>query len=461
MLAAQVCCTFHNGRHLAKSRKVIACVCLAYARPEISTIRFGAMSRGTVSHYSSRNLDACTLQLNRWRPFVAPSASDVVDFHQPPRYGDIETSIFTGVPPTRPLDIKTSASTSSESPALHLVKCSFRQIMSKSVGGERFRWACHPFKEGPSSLDNQGLDVCENGDFDGGRRSRCIDMAGGMGSPAESHGLKANRGLYVELKEDYQRSDSFGEFSHSQGLDEVKFQDVDMMGGLSSSLGIYRVTGYLTEQAALVKPHGALHSRDTAKISMLAPSLSGWSKRHKQLSRALARGLWRWKENSQARKRRRKCGSSRSGSGRSSESRRVRINASDAPTVGASAAYATCSDIPMPGTDSSGELFYGGGIGWDSEISLSGEGVVQRIDGVDVLHAWIVSETQSLESGYGSEPGYRGDGELGYEDDGVPDEQDEEEREQLRLGPWNESITEKASPAGGITVKITMEEGKQ
>lgn len=420
------------------------------------------MSRSTVSHYSSRNLDACTLQLNRWRPFVAPSPSDVADFYQSARYGDIETSILTGASPTRPLDIKRNGSLSSESPALHVVKCSFNQIMSKSVGGERFRWACHPCKEGASSMDQQGTNDCRNWEFEGKHSSRA-DATGKMGLPVENHGLKSNRGhssVYVELKEDSQRSGNFGKFSQNQGLDDdVKFKNVDMMEGLSPTLGIYRVTGYLTEQAALVKPHGTLNSRDTAKISMLAPSLGGWSKRHKQLSRALARGLWRWKENSQARKRRRKCASPRSGSGRSSESQRVRINASDAPTVGASAAYATCSDIPMPGTDSSGELFYGGGIGWDSEISLSGEGVVKRIDGVDVLHAWIVSETQSLESGYGSEPGYRGDGELGYEDDGVPDEQDEDEREQLRLGPWNEGIAEKSSSAGGITVKITMEEG--
>eukprot|EP00250_Pteridium_aquilinum_P015841 c22793_g1_i1 orf=156-1535(-) len=428
------------------------------------------MSRSTISHYSSRNLDACTLQLNRWRPFIPPSASEAGDLHQPARCGEIEPPLLAGTSPTRPLDIKTTGSmTSSGSPALHLVKCSFKQIMSKSVGGERFRWACHPFKDVSSSLDNQGLDACENIDVDGGHSDR-VDMEDEMGSPVESYVFGSNGGpgsVYVEMAEDYQSVDmsktcGYGEFAYSPCLDQGKSsKDVDVMAGLSPTLGVYRVTGYLTEQAALVKPHGVLKARDTAKISMLAPSLSGWSKRHKQLSRALARGLWRWKENSQARKRRRKCGSSRSGSCRSSESRRARINASDAPTVGASAAYATCSDIPMPGTDSSGELFFygdGGGISWESEYSLSGEGVVQRIDGVDVLHAWIVSETQNLESGYGSETGYGGDGELGYEDDGVPDEQDEEEREQLRLGPWNESSAKKASQAGGITVKIADEE---
>ncbi|KAI5061764.1 hypothetical protein GOP47_0024269 [Adiantum capillus-veneris] len=426
------------------------------------------MSQGTISHYSSRNLDACTLQLKRWRPFVSPSTPEgVVDLHQPARCAEIDPPIL---PTPRPLDIKTGVLNATGSPALHLVKCSFKQMMNKSIsGGERFRWACHPFKEAVSDADNHGPNLCDSMEFLC-HHSDSVGMSVEGGLPAENNGMMLNRGqssMPTEEKEDYQNVDTnmrccFEEMPGRHSLDQVKSsKDIDIVAGLPPTLGIYRVTGYLTEQAALVKPHGALNARDTANMSMLAPSVSGWSKRHKQLSRALARGLWRWKENSQARKRRRKCGSSRSGSGRSSESRRARFNGSDAPTMGASAAYATCSDFPMPGTDSSGELFFygdSGGINWDSQVSLSGEGLVQRIDGVDVLHAWIVSESQSLESGYGSEPGYRGDGELGYGDDGVPDEQDEEEREQLRLGPWSDNSAKKPPSVCGITMTIPEDE---
>ncbi|MCO5588858.1 hypothetical protein L7F22_042818 [Adiantum nelumboides] len=426
------------------------------------------MSQGTVSHYSSRNLDACTLQLKRWRPFVFPSAPEgAVDLHQPARCTDVDSPILSAA---RPVDIKAGGSSATGSPALHLVKCSFKQMMNKSIsGGERFRWACHPFKEVHSAVDDCGPNVCDNVEIMC-HHSGCVDMSVEGVFPVENNGMMLNRGhssIPVEMKGDSQNVDGsmnccFEEMSSVNSLDQVhRSKDVDMVAELSPTLGIYRVTGYLTEQAALVKPHCALNTRDTASMSMLSNSVSGWSKRHKQLSRALARGLWRWKENSQARKRRRKCGSSRSGSGRSSESRRARFNGSDAPTMGASAAYATCSDIPMPGTDSSGELFFygdSGGINWDSELSLSGEGLVQRIDGIDVLHAWIVSESQNLESGYGSEPGYRGDGELGYGDDGIADEQDEEEREQLRLGPWSDNSVKKPSTVCGITLKIPDDE---
>lgn len=202
---------------------------------------------------------------------------------------------------------------------------------------------------------------------------------------------------------------------------------------------------------------GAPNSRVCGKVpssmAILSLGFRGWSKRHKQLSRALVRGLWRWREGSRARKRRRKAGSSRSGSGRSSDSRRggpgAWIYASDPPTVAASAAYATCSDIPMPGTDSSGELFFdgeGSGINLDPDIFSSGEGVAHKRDVIDLYQVWLATETQNLESGYGSETGYRGDGELGYEDDGFPDEQeDEEEKEPLHLSPWRDNVTKVVS----------------
>ena len=296
------------------------------------------MSRGTVpSHYSSRKLEACTLQMSRWSPFVSP-----------PVYANGEDER------ENKFVVREDTEISRESPCKSPpVLIPFKEILSKSVGNEGFRW---PSSSSPSSTKE-------------------------------------------------------------------------------------------------------LFSR---KMRMLPPSLSGgWNKRQKQLSQALSRGLWRWREGVPASKRRRKSGSSRScggGSGRSSDSRRGKIYVSDHPTISASGPYATCSDIPIPGTDSSGELFFYGD-GWDSEFPLSGEHVMQKRDGLDVPHAWIVSETQSTESGYGSEPGYRGDEELGYEDDCNLDEQDEEERQQLRLSPWREGGLKPALSGGNIFTKIT-EEGK-
>ncbi|KAH7282474.1 hypothetical protein KP509_35G031900 [Ceratopteris richardii] len=425
------------------------------------------MSQSTVSHYSSRNLDACTLQLKRWRPFVTPPASEaVVDFHQPGRSPDIEVPVQSV---TGSLDINLGGSSSSGSPALHLVKCSFKQMLhSASNAGECFRWSCHPFKEDPLSC-SQKADPCKDLDVMCGHSDYMNvadeDLANSEHQNALLKGDNASmlmnmdersQGVDIHMRYCYEKS------LHAQGVDHARNpEDTDFMADMSPVVGMQLTRGYLTQQAALVKRHGGFNTRDTALMSIIPHSTTGWNKRQKQLSRALARGLWRWKEHSQARKRRRKCGSSQSCSGRSSESRRARFNGSDAPTISASAAYATCSDFPMPGTDSSGELFFHGdstGINWDSEVSLSGEGMVQRIDGVDVLHAWIIGDSQNLESGYGSDTGYRGDGEFGYGDDGIPDEQDEEERTQLGLGPWDDNIVKKGSSVCGITVQIPEDE---
>ncbi|XP_068659806.1 uncharacterized protein [Aristolochia californica] len=126
-----------------------------------------------------------------------------------------------------------------------------------------------------------------------------------------------------------------------------------------------------------------------------------------------------------ARKRRRR--GSRSVSGRSSDKSGTRRCCS----VGPSAAYATCSDFPVAaGTDSSGELFVNGsGDGnWASDVSeAKKEGVglsVERENSANGLLPFGVFEGTGNESGYGSEPGYRGDGEFGY-----GDEFDEEEEE--------------------------------
>lgn len=140
-----------------------------------------------------------------------------------------------------------------------------------------------------------------------------------------------------------------------------------------------------------------------------------------------------------ARKRRRR--GSCSGSGRSSDKSRTRIHGSDPPTRGVSATYATCSDFPIAGTDSSGELFYYGDGNWASEMVVpinevkNTSGAFKR-EGKDIggepSCSWQGIDIQSNESDYGSEPGYRGDEELGYGEDGVGDELDEEDDVEIR-----------------------------
>ncbi|KAL6968523.1 hypothetical protein U1Q18_034326 [Sarracenia purpurea var. burkii] len=140
-----------------------------------------------------------------------------------------------------------------------------------------------------------------------------------------------------------------------------------------------------------------------------------------------------------ARKRRRR--GSRSLSGRSSDRSGTRRRCC---SVGASAAYATCSDFPVAaaGTDSSGELFLHGDANWGSDVSEAAKnsrrerehGSGER-DNVSAGFGQIGNcDGQGNESGYGSEPGYRGDAEFGY-----GDEVDEEEDEQ-RIMFWGEKI---------------------
>lgn len=142
-----------------------------------------------------------------------------------------------------------------------------------------------------------------------------------------------------------------------------------------------------------------------------------------------------------ARKRRRR--GSRSVSGRSSDRSGTRRCCS----VGASAAYGTCSDLPV--TDSSGELFVNGDGNWGSDVSearnsrrerdgggggggggVSGSGDKENSGlGLGLIGGFDI---QGNESGYGSEPGYRGDAEFGY-----GDEFDEEE-DDTRLLFWGD-----------------------
>lgn len=97
-------------------------------------------------------------------------------------------------------------------------------------------------------------------------------------------------------------------------------------------------------------------------------------------------------------------------------------------------ATATCSDFMMAtgGTDSSGELFGNvNGNGWASDVSEArrererverGSGTGEReISGSGF---GVGFDAQGSESGYGSEPGYRGDAELGYGDEIDDDEED-------------------------------------
>lgn len=122
-------------------------------------------------------------------------------------------------------------------------------------------------------------------------------------------------------------------------------------------------------------------------------------------------------------------------SGRSSDRSGTR------PRGGVSAAYATCSDFPLAagGTDSSGELFVIGDGSWGSDVSEAarvtkrevtsgGGGGSERESSGGIGFQGIGNATllESLcnESGYGSEPGYRGDGELGYDDELEEDEDD-------------------------------------
>ncbi|KAG8045343.1 hypothetical protein GUJ93_ZPchr0008g14077 [Zizania palustris] len=160
------------------------------------------------------------------------------------------------------------------------------------------------------------------------------------------------------------------------------------------------------------------HLADAAAAEAPTPPLS-----------ASGGGSFRWLG---PRKRRRRGGGSRSVSGRSSDRRRS----------------GTCSDFHVtcgPGgggaTDSSGEM-------WASDVGevrlrdipmgmvpefgpapVGGAGSGSGVTGAAV-------EVAAADSGYGSEPGYRGDVELGYGDE--IDEEEEDGRQQLFF--WGEEI---------------------
>ncbi|KAL9385014.1 hypothetical protein Peur_022024 [Populus x canadensis] len=117
------------------------------------------------------------------------------------------------------------------------------------------------------------------------------------------------------------------------------------------------------------------------------------------------------------RKRRRR--GSRSVSGRSSD----RSGTWRCCSVGA--AHGTCSDFPVAvGTDSSGELFVNGDANWASDVSEAKNSIKEREEKENLLGVGSAFGNLDSESGYGSEPGYRGDAEFGYGDE-VDEEEDD------------------------------------
>ncbi|KAF8047556.1 hypothetical protein N665_1194s0010, partial [Sinapis alba] len=120
-----------------------------------------------------------------------------------------------------------------------------------------------------------------------------------------------------------------------------------------------------------------------------------------------------------ARKRRRR--NSRSVSGRSSD----RSGTLRCCSIGA---HGTCSDFPFAvGTDSSGELF--SEANWASDVSEARRSRQERRDSGGEKEASgfgfpVGVDPMGNESGYGSEPGYRGDVEFGYGDEYDDEEED-------------------------------------
>jgi hypothetical protein len=98
------------------------------------------------------------------------------------------------------------------------------------------------------------------------------------------------------------------------------------------------------------------------------------------------------------------------------------------------------------GTDSSGELFGNGDPNWSSDVSEAknsrrererdgGSGEKENVGGVGFgVSGCTDANGNGNESGYGSEPGYRGDAEFGY-----GDEFDEEE-DDARLLFWGDQL---------------------
>jgi hypothetical protein len=76
------------------------------------------------------------------------------------------------------------------------------------------------------------------------------------------------------------------------------------------------------------------------------------------------------------------------------------------------------------GTDSSGELFVNGDANWASDVSEAKNSIKEREEKENLLGVGSAFGNLDSESGYGSEPGYRGDAEFGYGDE-VDEEEDD------------------------------------
>ncbi|CAK7348309.1 unnamed protein product [Dovyalis caffra] len=168
--------------------------------------------------------------------------------------------------------------------------------------------------------------------------------------------------------------------------------------------------------------HSNIDSIDISKLSLLEDENTN-NNSNKPISATSAVTNGPYKRGSLGlieRKRRRR--GSRSVSGRSSDRSGTRRCCS----VGAaSAAHGTCSDFPVAvGTDSSGELFVNGDANWASDVSEAKNSIKEREEKEILLGGGSVFGNLDSESGYGSEPGYRGDAEFGYGDE-VDEEEDD------------------------------------
>ncbi|CAO2824410.1 unnamed protein product [Amaranthus hypochondriacus] len=182
----------------------------------------------------------------------------------------------------------------------------------------------------------------------------------------------------------------------------------------------------------------SIDSIDFSKLSLFDDGGGDKSRHHNR------REKFRW----MAKKRRRR-GGSRSVSGRSSDRSGTRYG--KCCSMGATAT-ATCSDfmVAAGGTDSSGELFVNGGLngnanGWSSDVSEARREREKSGEKESLITGFGTGgDAQGNESGYGSEPGYRGDAEFGY-----GDEFDDEE-EDVRLSLWGDKF-------GGIRLEMVGE----
>lgn len=146
-------------------------------------------------------------------------------------------------------------------------------------------------------------------------------------------------------------------------------------------------------------------------------------------------------------------GGRNSGSDKSSDRAPYGVHASDPSTAPTSKAGPfRWSDFPITSTDSSGELFNCAGDGsttlmvemnalgkdWTAcGCSCSGDNSTSASK-TNCDQCWLRNENSNLESGYGSEPGYRGDEELEFGD--IDEEQDEEEIEPQHLRIWTQAM---------------------